>query len=392
MFFGKFIGYFRKNKVRKVLAAVFCASLIRLLFGFLVYVIAAGHSDIVRTVYSEHVFPFITAPMKFFASLVPFSVGETLLIGAVSIAVSGLIFCFARWIYLAVKKKKGVKGFLRILACVLIIAILVGGNFFVYGGLNYRSRTFKEVTGLETNASTVDELEQLCLYLGRKATEARAKVSQDDANVTTDPRPYSELFKLSPNGFTKAAEEFPCLEGYLVNPKPAALSDIMSYEQIAGIFPIVYTESIVNANATPYNTPFTACHELAHQLGFMQEDEANFIGYLASIANDDPLYVYSGYYNGFSYAMSKLYSYDNERWAAVWSDPGIDAEGISDDMRFSNAIWDAYKKKAPVVSKVADAVNDTYLKANDIKDGTYSYGRMVDLLIAYYKDIINSGA
>ncbi|MBO4261088.1 MAG: DUF3810 domain-containing protein [Clostridia bacterium] len=381
----KFFEFFKKNRVRKILAAAVCFSLIRLLVAFAVYQLAAGHSGFVRSVYTEKVFPVITSPMKFLASLVPFSVGEVLLIALAVLAVSGLVFCFARWIYLGVRKKKGTKGFLRLLAVVLTVGILVGGNFFVYGALNYRSLTFKEVTGIEVTPAKTDELEQLCLYLGRKATEARSVLTENDEGVICDARSDYDILKASTKGFATASKEFSCLSGYLVAPKPAIFSDMMSYEQIAGIFPIVYTESIVNVNAPVYDTPFTACHELAHQLGFAQEDEANFIGFIAAIANDDPLYVYSGYYNGFSYAMNKLHSFDEEKWAAVWSDPDIDSEGISRDMRHANAIWDAYKKKAPVISRISEAVNDSYLKANDIKDGTYSYGRMVDLMLAYYR-------
>ncbi len=367
------------------MAAVLGFSLIRLLASFAVYLLAAGHGSFVRSVYTEKIFPVITSPMKFVASLFPFSVGEVLLIAAAVLALSGLVFCFARWIYLGVRKKKGTKGFLRLLAVVLTVGILVGGNFFVYGALNYRSLTFKEVTGIEVTPAKTDELEQLCLYLGRKATKARSVLTENDEGVICDARSDYDILKASTKGFATASKEFPCLKGYLVAPKPAIFSEMMACEQIAGIFPIVYTESIVNVIAPVYDTPFTACHELAHQLGFAQEDEANFIGFIAAIANDDPLYVYSGYYNGFSYAMNKLRSYDQDKWAAVWSDPDIDSEGISRDMRHANSIWDAYKKKAPVISRISEAVNDTYLKANDIKDGTYSYGRMVDLMLAYYR-------
>ncbi|MBQ3894537.1 MAG: DUF3810 domain-containing protein, partial [Clostridia bacterium] len=224
------------------------------------------------------------------------------------------------------------------------------------------------------------------LYLGKKATEARQGLPLDEKGFVVDSRSAQEILSASPAGYAKAAEEFSCLSGRFTPPKAALFSEIMSYEQIAGIFPIVFTESIVNKNAPAYDLPSVACHELAHQLGFAQEDEANFIGYLAAICSDDPLYVYSGYYSGFCYAMNKLYSFDRDRWAAVWQSPEIDAEGISNDMRRSNEIWDSYRKKAEVVSKVSEAVNDSYLKSNDISDGTHSYGRVVDLLIAYYSE------
>ena len=38
------------------------------------------------------------------------------------------------------------------------------------------------------------------------------------------------------------------------------------------------------------------------------------------------------------------------------------------------------------VSEISETVNDTYLKANDLEDGTKSYGRVVDLLLAEYKE------
>ena len=47
-----------------------------------------------------------------------------------------------------------------------------------------------------------------------------------------------------------------------------------------------------------YNIPHTICHELSHLKGFMREDEANFIGYLACIGSDSPDFRYSGYLTG----------------------------------------------------------------------------------------------
>jgi hypothetical protein len=43
----------------------------------------------------------------------------------------------------------------------------------------------------------------------------------------------------------------------------------------------------------------TANHEMAHQMGFANESECNFIGFLASVKNDNLYIKYSGY----SYAL-----------------------------------------------------------------------------------------
>ena len=54
----------------------------------------------------------------------------------------------------------------------------------------------------------------------------------------------------------------------------------------------------------------------------------------------------------------------------------------------NNEYWDQFEK--PIVGEtsvadIAEKVNDTYLKINDQTDGTQSYGRVVDLLLAEYK-------
>ena len=43
------------------------------------------------------------------------------------------------------------------------------------------------------------------------------------------------------------------------------------------------------------NKPDTFCHELAHLRGYIYEDEANFIGYLACVESEDAFFQYAGY-------------------------------------------------------------------------------------------------
>ena len=53
------------------------------------------------------------------------------------------------------------------------------------------------------------------------------------------------------------------------------------------------------------------------------------------------------------------------------------------DLLDHNAYWDTYRG---TISEVSDKVNDMYLKANAQEAGTKSYGRMVDLLLAWNRD------
>ena len=53
------------------------------------------------------------------------------------------------------------------------------------------------------------------------------------------------------------------------------------------------------------------------------------------------------------------------------------------DLKWNNQFWDRCDGK---VAEASTQLNDRYLKANNQEDGVRSYGRMVDLMLAYYRD------
>ena len=112
----------------------------------------------------------------------------------------------------------------------------------------------------------------------------------------------------------------------------------------------------------------------------MREDEANFVAYLACRSSDNPEFRYSGSILAYIYSGNALYSQNLEAFRQV-------REKLCDqavaDLLHHNAYWDTYRG---TVSEVSDKVNDVYLKVNSQEDGTKSYGRMVDLLLAWNRE------
>ena len=129
-----------------------------------------------------------------------------------------------------------------------------------------------------------------------------------------------------------------------------------------------------------YNIPFTACHELSHLKSFMQEQEANFIAFLASTSYEDPEFQYSGYLLGWIYCMNVLYDADYESWQEVRE--GLAGCRGTRSLKKTMGFWARYDGR---VAEVADQVNDRYLQANGQEEGVKSYDRMVDLLVSYRK-------
>ena len=55
------------------------------------------------------------------------------------------------------------------------------------------------------------------------------------------------------------------------------------------------------------------------------------------------------------------------------------------DLKWNNQFWDQYDGK---VAEASTQLNDRYLKAHSQEDGVRSYGRMVDLMLAYYREAL----
>lgn len=112
----------------------------------------------------------------------------------------------------------------------------------------------------------------------------------------------------------------------------------------------------------------------------MEEREANFIAFLACIGADRTDFRYSGYLSGWVYCMNALYRTDYAAWQEVRAMLIPEAEP---DLAANNGFWDSYEGR---ISETADRINDTYLKANGQADGVESYDRMVDLIVAYFRE------
>ena len=129
-----------------------------------------------------------------------------------------------------------------------------------------------------------------------------------------------------------------------------------------------------------YTIAYTAAHELAHQRGIAPEDEANFVAFLVCLESDDPYIRYSGYTNMLEYVLSALYRADGKSYTEVYRK--ID-NAVRREFAAYSDFFDKYRDST--ASRVTDKVNDTYLKLNGT-EGSVSYGLVVDIAVAYYKN------
>ena len=276
-----------------------------------------------------------------------------------------------------IRKKRGFWKFFLNLFCVLSIVFAM----FTFGcGTNYYRYTFAQRSGLELRESTDQELAALCRALAQELNEIRPRLSEDGSGVmSTDLIGYRALADRASRDVSALGAQYPEFESDLGAPKPVLLSRAMSYTNTSGVFSAFTMEANVNTDMPDYLLPATMCHELSHLHGYMREDEANFIAYLACRESESPEFRYSGLMLAFLYSNNALFSSNRDLGRECYS---MLCEGVRRDFAANSAYWKQFEGK---VAEVSQKINDAYLKANDQADGTKSYGRMVDLLLALYR-------
>jgi len=339
---------------------------------------APSFPKVTERVYSRGFFKAWSAFWCRVNGLVPFSVTEcsiVILIVAAALCLAGGIVCALR---MPERLGRFWKGLLSILA-------LVGGIAALWcmlgGALNYYRLPFTSYSGLEVQKSSTQDLANLCRALGRQADDLGQQVHRRGNGAMYLPDGFEGACAQVRQGYTALESQYDgVLSGAVAaRPKPVRFSRIMSYCRTTGAYSFITGESNIDVDVPAYSIPSTVAHELAHVCGFMREDEANYIAYAVCRASGSTDARYSGTMLALIHTLNALYGADPAAWRTIRSglSPAVDR-----DLNLNNQYWASYDTQ---VGKVAEQVNDTYLKANDQTDGLQSYGRMVDLLLADFR-------
>lgn len=355
-------SFYKRLSLKKAIVIAVCLAL------SLILQLAARAFPAFAEFYAVYIYPLWVNTLGRLMSFFPVSVVEILLYLLILYAVFGIIktVLFRK----GMRKRLFVQGVLSFLT----LASVLFFSYTAFCGINYHRHTFAEESGLTVKERPVEELIKLCEKLTAQVNEYSEKVVRNKRGLCVL---ETEAEQRAVKAMQAAAEEFEALSGYYPKPKGLIVSQILSYQQLTGIYSPFTIEANYNRHMTAYNKPFTMCHELSHLRGFMREDEANFIAYAACLHSEDIDFNYSGALTGWVYATNALYKEDKEAYERIYD---CLSEDVIPDLNVNSRFWAEYEGK---ISEAADKINDTYLKANNQTDGVKSYSRMVDLMLAY---------
>ncbi len=347
------------------------------------------------------------------------SVGEFML----GLAVLLILFAVIALILLFVKKTRhAAAGYLKVFVLIIcIVGLIQTLNCFVL----YHASTFEDKYVSEylkdkgDRKYTIDELAGLRDLVVSRANELALKMPRDEAgNLTYD----GDMAGTAVESMKNLGTRYSGLSGYYGRPKALLTSEFFSQQYMMGYYFPFSMEANYNDVMYISNTPETMCHELSHTKGFISEDEANLIGFLACIESDDDFFKYSGYLSVLGYLDNDLkesimvdeakafgldVSSKDEITQQSLEAAGVDVRAytktiheiydahvaVSDEVRHDRVFltkeaWDKVEENAVIDTETVRAASDAFvnanLKANGVSQGDAIYSEVVALLMDFY--------
>ncbi len=316
---------------------------------------------IVEEYYSDYVYQYI---FKYYS----------MLFSGFSIAIGDLLFIIALIslaIYFIFFFKFKINDFVNIFA-VLSVTIFL---FYSLWGLNYFKTPL--LSKLDIGEVKFESLQKTLNELIDDVNKVHLSLGDEDSTIDSlefdKEKIMSELKLENIKKFDKiSTTKFV---------KKSIISRIYLYQGVSGYINPFTLEAIVVEEIPSIDFSITVLHEQAHQLGYAAEEDANFLAFISSINNQDPLIQYSGYVFGLSYLLNEIQINHKEDLSSFTDKINV---GIIEDINSRRKFWQKYTNN--ILNDLQNVLYDFYLKSNNQKAGIASYSRIVNHIINYYEN------
>lgn len=327
--------------------------------------------------FNSTVSSFFRTLMAKITSFTPTSLAELVILSSPLIITAAVVVSMS-------KADRGKRYFIRVLIGLGAVVAFVYAMFTVNFGVGYRTTSLDKRIGLKREKVTANELYDTMCDVVNHLNELSDDIIYASGTGSVRPYSHNKAVELCRQSYKALSEKYDFISVLDAPVKQIVLSEYMTYTHISGMYTFYTGEANLNTNYPYFVSVYTTAHEMAHQRGIARENEANFIAYLVCITSDDPYMQYSGYLNMYEYLASPLYSASPSLYGKAIADLDLN---VRYDLHCYSEFFEKYRDN--VAADVSDAVNDTYLVLQGT-EGAVSYGMVVDLAVAYYKENCNA--
>ena len=354
--FSKIIDKFGKSFLVKTIILI---SLILLMITFILLRLCQDFCDF----YSKTFVQAYTFVFGHISSLFPFSLFELFLIGTVLYVIT--------WIVFFIRNTKKL-GFKKSYHMIMRLGIIVFSIMVVYqgtAGINY-ARGPVDVPQHHEMIENPKDYKKIVDKFTDDFNYCASQLEFNEQGSVVKPYSTDELISNIQREYEKFDSKY--LYKYTSKPKSMYLTGwFYRMASISGVTFVPVGEANFNSLNNDSYLPFTIAHEIAHTKGAMPEEDANLVAAYICLNSEDPYIRYSGY--DYTYwSLESLVKATN-----VEADL-VDFYNRLDDNIYRNNNYEySYWKEHATFEKIAEKINDWYLKFNN-DVGTTSYEDNID--------------
>jgi hypothetical protein len=245
--------------------------------------------------YASGFYPYIAAGMRYLVGWLPISFGDLQYVAVI--------------IYIIVTLRKSFKrSFVATARRLFTVLSLTWLIFHFLWGFNYYRTSIPEQFKLERGEVKKEEIVAFAAYTLREAN----KLGIRDKGTGNREEGIGKIDNSRiVSAYEKLSKVHPQLNYHPISFKSSLYGVMGNYMGYGGYYNPFSGEAQINNHMPDFMLPYIAVHEVAHQLGYAKESEANFIGYLAAMHSGDSLMQYSANLEMFLYANRALRRFDS---------------------------------------------------------------------------------
>ena len=331
----------------------------------------SSNENRVESFYTWGIYPFISKTLRLIFGWIPFSFGDILYITAAI----WLLFKIIKNIQNIFKRGFHKPTFFKKILSSLLVLVFVYIVFNILWGFNYDRKGIALQLELQNMFYDTSDVKLLQKVLLEKVNASKSLLIEK--NILYPEK--KEVFRRAESCYYEAEKKYPFLQYKKISVKSSMYGRAGNYLGFTGYYNPFTGEAQVNTSVPEFLEPYITTHEIAHQLGYAKENEANFVGYLAAVNSTDILFHYSTYLDLFMYANREVYYFDST--ASKQSFALLNA-GVKKDIEEWKEFNLAHQS---FIEPAITWMYGKYLKLNQQPKGMRSYNEVISMLIAYYK-------
>jgi hypothetical protein len=333
---------------------------------------ASWYPEWVERNYSTGVYPIIAKVQRFLFGWLPFSLGDFFYAFLILVIIYKTLQFFKAIIKKRLTRKYFVSGLQQVLFFILFIYVFFNLNW----GLNYNRKGIAYQLKLDVKQYSLADLDTLATVIQNRANYYAQFVNEAQRDSFDKKR---TLFASACDAYVELGKQYSFLKYNPRSIKPSIYSYLGNYLGFQGYYNPFSGEGQVNTTIPRFLEPFVTTHEIAHQLGYAKENEANFVGFLACRAYESNIFRYSVYFDMYNYTVTELFLRDTSLFKTFQQRRHPQLVKDMEEYRlffrrYANGLQDLIMKGY-----------GEFLKANNQPAGKRSYNEVVAWLIAYYK-------